>query len=130
VSARQRFVLGARLLVVAACLLIAGSLLWSRVDTRHVHRVTAPVGCPQLQIQVASDDASTALDPGHSSAQVTFLSGDPCGTRLVSRYTTATPNRVPGLALLIGGAGIAILGVGLARSHPDETDETIEPLTE
>jgi hypothetical protein len=41
-SAHRRFVFGVRLLLVAACLLVAGRVMWSRVDTRHTQKVTAP----------------------------------------------------------------------------------------
>src|SRR3954464_6473949 len=63
-SARQRFVLGARLLLVAACLLIAGRVVWSRVDTRHVHRITVPGVCLNAPVEDgAYAGLSTQLEP-------------------------------------------------------------------
>jgi|tagenome__1003787_1003787.scaffolds.fasta_scaffold20833723_3 hypothetical protein len=122
-SARQRFVLGARLLLVAACLLIAGRVVWSRVDTRHVHRITVPGVCLNAPVEDgAYAGLSTQLEPaGRFSGQVVFDTVAPCHAHnvTVSAYTTTTPNHVPGVALLVLGLGTAAIGLGLARSNPD-----------
>src|SRR3982751_2010527 len=94
-SARQRFVVGARLLLVAMCLLIAGRVVWSRVETRHVYTITGPIACPQAVAEVASDDAgsdgaiiSTLVPVGHGADAATMIGGDSCGTHTVSTVTT------------------------------------------
>jgi hypothetical protein len=123
-SARQRFVLGVRLLLVAVCVLVAGRIAWPRVDTRHVQQVTAPNACPSLAIRVGSADVQTPLEPaGRASARLTFVGGAPCGVSVVDSTSWTTRNRGPALALFGLGAAIGILGIGLARSHPGEPSE-------
>src|SRR6185437_14085505 len=102
-SAHRRFVLGARLLVVAVCLIVAGRVVWSRVDTRHVHNGTAATMCPTTPTDASSPIQAQLLPGGHVSAQITFGTSDACAVYVASSESSTTPNRVPGLALVALG---------------------------
>ena len=114
------------MLVVAACLLVAGRVLWSRVDTHHVRNITAASVCAEPPVdESASAPAiqSELLPAGQSSAQVLIAVGDCPDTFLYRSDSWNTPNHVAALVLFALGLVFGVIGVALARSHPAEPNE-------
>ena len=89
-SARQRFVVGSRLLLACVCFVGIGGALWSRIESyRHV----------------TEDVAYACLDITGAKCEPPF-------------HIKTAPNRVPALSFFIMGGAAGIVGAVLITSHP------------
>jgi hypothetical protein len=93
VTARQRFIAAAWLLLTCVCFAVIASALWSRIDSHH----------------------SRVIKTAHGWGCVGTMREDECGppTEIVT-----TPNRVPALSFFVLGGAAGLGAVVLLRRQP------------